>query len=47
MTRQLAKREGWFVGVSAAANIVAAERCLQLEQMSLSRSCATAAAAER
>ncbi len=33
MVRQLAKREGWFVGVSAAANIVAALKVAeQLEQ---------------
>lgn len=33
MVRQLAKREGWFVGVSAAANIVAALKvAAQLEQ---------------
>jgi cysteine synthase B len=29
MVRQLAKAEGWFVGVSAAANIVAALRIAQ------------------
>jgi len=33
MVRQLAKREGWFVGVSAAANIVAALKVAEtLEQ---------------
>ena len=33
MVRQLAKREGWFVGVSAAANIVASLKVAEsLEQ---------------